>query len=84
MEVLYISPQSLGGYAEEQLVEALRYKPESRVFGSRWGHCDLLLRKFFRPHYGLGINSASNRNEYKGPFLGGKGGRCVGLTTLSP
>jgi len=25
-----------------------------------------------------------NRNEYQGYFLGGKGGRCVGLTTLSP
>jgi hypothetical protein len=23
-----------------QLVGALRYKPEGRVFGSRWGHWD--------------------------------------------
>jgi len=25
-----------------------------------------------------------NRNEYQEYFLGGKGGRCVGLTTLPP
>jgi hypothetical protein len=28
------------------------------------------------------IDSASNRNEYQGYSLGGKVGRCVGLTTL--
>jgi hypothetical protein len=38
----------------------------------------------FRPHYGLGVNWASNRNKYQGYLLGGKGGRCVGLTTLRP
>ena len=31
-----------------------------------------------------GVGSASNRNEYQEYFLGGKGGRCVGLTTLPP
>jgi hypothetical protein len=30
------------------------------------------------------INSDSNRNEYQEYFLGGKGGRCVGLTSLPP
>jgi hypothetical protein len=38
----------------------------------------------FRSHYGPGIDSASNRNEYQEYFLGRKGGRCVGLTTLPP
>jgi len=38
----------------------------------------------FRPHYGPGVDSASNRNEYQEYFLGGKGGRCVGLTNLPP
>ena len=33
------------------------------------------------PHYGPEVDSASNRNEYQEYFLGGKGGRCVGLTT---
>ena len=35
-----------------------------------------------RPHYGPGVDSVSNINEYQEYFLGGKGGRCVGLTTL--
>jgi len=38
----------------------------------------------FRPLYGPGVDSTSNRNENKESFLGGKGGRCVGLTTLTP
>ena len=38
--------------------------------------------KSFRLHYGLGVDSASNRNEYQEYFLRGKGGRCVRLTTL--
>jgi hypothetical protein len=32
----------------------------------------------------VSVDSASNRNEYQECFLGGKGGRCVGLTTLPP
>ena len=60
------------GYAVAQLVEALRYKPEGRGFDP----------KSFRSHYGPGVDSASNRNEYQEYFLGGKGGQGVGLTTL--
>jgi hypothetical protein len=33
---------------------------------------------------GPGVDSASNRNEYQEYFLGGKGGRCLVLTTLPP
>jgi len=40
--------------------------------------------KSFRSHYGPGVDSASNRNEYREYFLRGKGGRCVRLTTLPP
>jgi hypothetical protein len=40
--------------------------------------------KSFRWHYGPGVDSASNRNEYQEHFLWGKGGRCVRLTTLLP
>jgi hypothetical protein len=65
-----------------QLVEALRYKPEGCGFDSRWCHGNFSLTKFFRPHYGSGVDSAPNRNEYQEYFLGGKGGRCVVLTTL--
>jgi hypothetical protein len=39
---------------------------------------DLILPADYDP----GIDLASNRNEYGGYLLGGKGGRCVGLTTL--
>jgi len=37
--------------------------------------------KSFRSHYGPGVDSASNINEYQEIFPGGKGGRCVRLTT---
>jgi len=40
--------------------------------------------KSFRSRYGPGVGSASNINEYQEHFLGSKGGRCVGLTTLPP
>jgi len=40
--------------------------------------------KSFRSHYGPGVDSASNINEYQEHFLGGKGGRCVRLTNLPP
>jgi len=43
----------------------------------------ILLTGSFRPHYGRGIDSTSNRSEYQGYFLGGEGGRCVGLTYLT-
>jgi hypothetical protein len=33
---------------------------------------------------GPGVDSASNRKEYREYFLGSEGGRCVGLTTLPP
>jgi hypothetical protein len=37
-----------------------------------------------RELYGPRVDSASNRNEYQEYFVGNKGGRCVGLTTLPP
>jgi hypothetical protein len=47
-------------------------------------HPNRLLPECLRTQYGPGINSASNRNKYDGNLLGGKSGRFVGLTTLSP
>jgi hypothetical protein len=35
----------------------------------------------FRPRYGPVVDLTSNRNEFQEYFLGGKCGRCVGLTT---
>jgi len=40
--------------------------------------------KYLRSHYGPGVDSASNSNEYQEHFLGVKSGRCVRLTTLPP
>jgi hypothetical protein len=37
-----------------------------------------------QPHYGPGVYSASNKNEYQESSWGVKGGRRVGLTTLAP
>jgi hypothetical protein len=66
-----------------QLVEALRYKPEDNGFDSWLCHWNFSLTYSFRPHYGAGVDSAFNKNEYQEYFLGGgKGGRCIVLTTL--
>jgi hypothetical protein len=66
-----------------QLVETLRYKSEGRGFDSL-----LCIRNFsltsFRPHYDPGVDSVFNINQNQEYFLWGKGGRYVGLTTLSP
>src|SRR5215475_10065943 len=67
-----------------QLVEALHYKPEGCRSDSRWCHWNFSLTLSFWPHYGPGVDSASNRNEYQEYFPGSKGGRCIGLTTLPP
>jgi len=40
------------------------------------------LTQSFRPQYGPGVDSASNRNEYQEYFLGGKGGFHVPIVLL--
>ena len=35
---------------------------------------EIFIDKSFRPHYGPGVDSASNRNEYQEYFLGVKAG----------
>ena len=80
----YQSVRATRGFAVAQLGEALRYKPEGLGVDSRWCHWNFPLKQSFRSHYGPGVDSASNRNEYEEYFLGGKGGRCVGLTALAP
>ena len=61
-----------------------RYKRAGRGFDSRLCLCNFSLTYTFRPHHGPGVDSTFNINEYQECFLGGKGGRCVGLTTLLP
>jgi hypothetical protein len=53
------------------IYKSLRYKPEGRGIDSRWCQ-NFSLTQSFRPHYGPGVDSASNRNEYQECFLGVK------------
>jgi len=46
------------------LSEVLSYKPEGRGFDSRWCHWNSSLTWPFWPHYGPGVDSASNRYMY--------------------
>jgi hypothetical protein len=46
-------------YTVAVLVETLHYKPEGRMFGPRWFHGIFSLTYSFRPHYYLGVDSAS-------------------------
>jgi len=55
-----------------------------RGFDSRWCNWNFSLTLSFRPHCGPGVDSTSNRSEYKEYFLEGNVGRCVGLTTFPP
>ena len=72
------------GEAVAQLVEALTYKSSGRGFDSQRCKWNFSLTYLFGSHYGPGVDSACNRKEYQAYFLGGKSGRCVGLTTLAP
>jgi len=56
-----------------QLVETLLYKPV---------RSPIVSLKFFI-YIILPVLLVSNRNEYQDYFLEGKGGRCIGLTTLT-
>jgi len=54
------------------VVKELCYKSEGRLFDSRWCQWIFIDIKFFRSHYGTGVDSASNRNESQEHFLGFK------------
>ena len=55
-------------HAVVQLVKALCYKPEGLGFDSRLCHWNFSLTQSFRPHYGSGVDSASNSNGQVSPF----------------
>ena len=65
-------------HAVAQLVQALRYKPEGRGFDSRECYWNFSLRRSFRPHFGPGVDSASNRIEYHEYILGVKAAGAKG------
>ena len=54
------------------VVKALCYKSEDRWFDPRGVSGFFIDIKSFRSHYGPGIDSASNINEYQEHFLGVK------------
>jgi hypothetical protein len=54
-----------GGDRGSTVVMVLHYKSEGR-----WCHGIFHWHKFFWSHYGPGVDSASNRNEYQEYFLG--------------
>jgi hypothetical protein len=60
------------GARGDAVVEALRYKPEGRGIDFQWCHWNFSLTLSFRPHYGRGVDSASNRNKYQEYFVGVK------------
>ena len=47
------------------VVKELRYKLAGRGFDSRWCHRNFSVTYSFRSHYGPGVDSTSNRNEYQ-------------------
>ena len=55
-----------------RVVKVLCYKSEGCWFDPSWCHWNFSLTYFFRSHYGPGVDSASNRNEYQEYFLGVK------------
>jgi hypothetical protein len=63
-----------------QLVEAQGYRLEGNGVRFLIGS----LTSCFWSLYGPGVDSASNRNEYQGSSLRGKGSQCVGHTALPP
>ena len=62
------------------VVEVLCYKSEGHWFDSRWCHWKFSLTYSFRSHYGPGVDSASNRNEYQENFIFE---RCIDMTSLN-
>ena len=55
------------------VVQVLCYKSEGRWFDPSWCQWIFFIDiKSFRSHYGLGVDSTSNRNEYQEYFLGVK------------
>ena len=63
---IYVNKQGARGGV---VAKALRYKPAGRGFGSRWCHWNFSVTKAFWSHYGPGVDSASNINEYQVYFL---------------
>jgi hypothetical protein len=77
LPVLQISQCKFTNYHHIHPIKALIYKPKGRGIDSRWCHWIFSLTSF-RPHYGPGVDSHSNRNEYQKYFLGVKAAGALG------
>jgi len=71
--IIHLCTHTGRGDRGSTVVKLLCYKPECRWFDPSWCPSN--------PTMTLGVESTSNRNEYRQHFLGGKGGRCIRLTT---
>jgi hypothetical protein len=71
-------------YGDTRWCSWLRHCPTNRMVAGLIPECAIGIFQWqsIWPHYGPGVDSASNRNEYQEYFLGGKSGRCIWLTTL--
>ena len=78
--------QGLGDFrqAVAQLLQALRCKPEGRGFGFNLEFKIWIFSfsQFLRPHYGPGVDQASNRNEYQEYFVGSTRVGTLIVTTI--
>jgi hypothetical protein len=76
------SPETVchGDYREKNA--ALYWKKMSTVWTLK--HTTTIITRISASwtHYGPGADSAYSRNKYQGYLLEGKGGQCVGLTSL--
>jgi hypothetical protein len=57
---------------------------QKTVFDSRCGPWNTSLTSSFRLHYGPGVDSACNRNEYQGYIQGVKAAGAWGLQSCHP
>ena len=69
-DLLYTTVSCSYGDRGGTVVKVLCYRSEGRCFNSRWFHWSFSLTYSFRSHYGPGVDSAPNRNEYQENFLG--------------
>ena len=67
---MIINVQRIFGDRDGTVVKVLCYKSEDRWFDPQLASLEFFIDiKSFRSHYGLGGDSASNRNEYQEYFL---------------
>jgi hypothetical protein len=71
-----------GEYAVSHLFETMCYKLKDREFDSPWGVWTSSLTDSVRRHCSRKVDPACNRNGYHRSSLGGKGDRCLRLSTF--